>query len=210
MLNTSMDINILTSVFIIAFSHTIIGVDHYLPFIFLSKANNWSFSKTILLTLFCGLIHIISALGISYCAKYMYLPFLSTSFRSSIVGWLFISFGLIYLLISIKKSLKDKYKIEYLINKKTIYTMLFTVFLVGPCEPLIPIVLLPSLQGNTNLIIISVLTFSITTIFTMILSVAISLQGINMVFKAIPVRLMNIIAGLILIFCGSGILFLEL
>ena len=39
----------------IGFVHTIIGPDHFLPFIMISKARSWSFQKTIFITLLCGM-----------------------------------------------------------------------------------------------------------------------------------------------------------
>jgi nickel/cobalt exporter len=45
----------------IAFFHTILGPDHYLPFIMMSWARKWSLVKTSLITLLCGLGHIASS-----------------------------------------------------------------------------------------------------------------------------------------------------
>ncbi len=45
----------------IGFIHTILGPDHYLPFIVLSRARKWSVSKTMLITFFCGIGHVLSS-----------------------------------------------------------------------------------------------------------------------------------------------------
>jgi hypothetical protein len=45
----------------IGFIHTILGPDHYLPFIVLSEARKWSLRKTMLITFFCGLGHVLSS-----------------------------------------------------------------------------------------------------------------------------------------------------
>ena len=42
----------------IAFFHTILGPDHYLPFIMMSWARKWSALKTSIITLLCGIGHI--------------------------------------------------------------------------------------------------------------------------------------------------------
>ena len=39
----------------IAFAHTILGPDHYLPFIAMAKARNWGLAKTLKATMACGL-----------------------------------------------------------------------------------------------------------------------------------------------------------
>lgn len=45
----------------VALIHTAIGPDHYLPFIVLSKARNWSMAKTAWITFACGLGHVASS-----------------------------------------------------------------------------------------------------------------------------------------------------
>ena len=46
----------------IGFLHTIFGPDHYLPFIVMSRARNWSLPKTGLITFLCGIGHIMSSI----------------------------------------------------------------------------------------------------------------------------------------------------
>ena len=45
----------------LGFIHTILGPDHYLPFIVLAKARKWSTIKTLVITFFCGFGHILSS-----------------------------------------------------------------------------------------------------------------------------------------------------
>ena len=45
----------------LGFVHTILGPDHYLPFIVLSEARKWSLRKTMLITFLCGLGHVLSS-----------------------------------------------------------------------------------------------------------------------------------------------------
>ena len=42
----------------IGFVHTLLGPDHYLPFIVIAKARKWSLAKTLWLTLACGIGHV--------------------------------------------------------------------------------------------------------------------------------------------------------
>jgi len=42
----------------LGFLHTLLGPDHYLPFIVLSEARKWTVKKTMLITFFCGLGHV--------------------------------------------------------------------------------------------------------------------------------------------------------
>ena len=42
----------------IAFLHTILGPDHYLPFVAMSKARGWGMAKALRITLLCGVGHL--------------------------------------------------------------------------------------------------------------------------------------------------------
>ena len=46
----------------IGFLHTLIGVDHSLPFVAIGKARSWTLSKTLGLTAICGLGHVLGLL----------------------------------------------------------------------------------------------------------------------------------------------------
>ena len=38
--------------------HTLLGPDHYIPFIAMAKARRWSLTKTAVVTVLCGLGHV--------------------------------------------------------------------------------------------------------------------------------------------------------
>src|SRR4051794_38114591 len=80
--------------------HTLAGPDHYLPFIALSKARGWSFSKTIALTLVCGCGHVWSSvlLGLGGAAIGWSLSKITAleSIRGGWAGWILLALGLIY------------------------------------------------------------------------------------------------------------------
>src|SRR5437879_4637524 len=42
----------------IAFFHTVLGPDHYVPFVAMSRAGRWSLAKTTIVTLLCGIGHV--------------------------------------------------------------------------------------------------------------------------------------------------------
>ncbi|MCK4502889.1 MAG: hypothetical protein KAU22_07615, partial [Desulfuromonadales bacterium] len=46
----------------IGFLHTILGPDHYLPFIAMAKARSWSGAKTAVITILCGLGHVLGSI----------------------------------------------------------------------------------------------------------------------------------------------------
>jgi len=160
----------------IGFVHTVLGPDHYLPFIVLSEAKKWTLRKTMFITFLCGLGHVLSSVvvglvGIGVGISVNKLVKVE-SFRGSIAAWLFIAFGLVYLVMSIRNLIrKKKHNHEHFhmgtephshehnhlqehthVHQtdvlKTTPWILFLIFIFGPCEPLIPILMYPAAQNN--------------------------------------------------------------
>ena len=52
---------LLVSAASIGFFHTIMGPDHYFPFIVMSRSGQWSSTKTIWVTILCGFGHVLSS-----------------------------------------------------------------------------------------------------------------------------------------------------
>ena len=82
----------------IGFLHTLLGPDHYLPFIMMSWARKWSRTKTLVITFLCGLGHIASSivlgmLGVSLGIAVKKLEVIESS-RGNVAAWLLIAFGL--------------------------------------------------------------------------------------------------------------------
>ena len=53
---------LLGAAFAMGFVHTILGPDHYLPFIVMSRARKWKMPKTVVITLLCGLGHVLGSI----------------------------------------------------------------------------------------------------------------------------------------------------
>ncbi len=223
----------------VALIHTLTGPDHYLPFIVISKARNWKMKKTIWFTALCGVGHVGSSVLLGFIGIALGIAVekleLFEGVRGSIVTWLFTSFGLIYMLWGIRKAYKNKshkhlhfhsnesfhehehtHHYEHVhihaSTKKANITpwILFTIFIFGPCEPLIPIVMYPAAKHNFLEMIIVTGLFSLITITTMIVLVTAASYG----FKFLPMkkieRYSHALAGGTIFVCGLGMLFLGL
>jgi nickel/cobalt transporter (NicO) family protein len=214
----------------IGFIHTLIGPDHYLPFIMMAKARNWSNLKTFWITLLCGIGHVGSSvlLGLAGIALGIAVSKLEAveSVRGNIAAWLIIAFGLIYMVWGIKKAVKNKKHSHPHIHidengqahaheengKKKNLTpwVLFTIFVFGPCEPLIPLIMYPAAAHSRFGIASVSLVFGIITISTMLTLVFLALYG----FKLIPLgkleRYSHALAGFVILMCGVSIQFLGL
>ena len=80
--------------------HTLLGPDHYLPFIVLSKARNWTRTRTMWITFISGVGHvsgsvILGLIGIAMGLSLSKLEAIEAN-RGSVVGWMLIAFGLLY------------------------------------------------------------------------------------------------------------------
>jgi nickel/cobalt transporter (NicO) family protein len=94
----------------LGFFHTILGPDHYVPFIVLSKARNWSKSKTLWITFISGVGHVSSSvllgfLGVALGISINKLESIE-AFRGEIVGWMLFAFGMIYFFYGIYRYMK--------------------------------------------------------------------------------------------------------
>ena len=222
----------------LGFIHTILGPDHYLPFIVLSQARKWTTKKTILITFLCGLGHVLSSvilglIGIAIGISVSKLVSVE-SFRGNIAAWLFIAFGLVYMIISIRSLYKkrkhshshyhmggDKHFHEHNHIEehthvhetdvaRTTPWILFLIFVFGPCEPLIPILMYPAAENNIAGAVLVSLLFSVVTIATMmgiVLAFKLGMSRINL--KPVE-KYSNLIAGAMIFFSGIAIRFLGL
>ncbi len=236
-MNDSMTILALTAVSI-GFVHTILGPDHYLPFIVLSQAKKWSLRKTMFITFLCGLGHVLSSvlLGLLGIAIGISLNKLVSveSFRGNIAAWLFISFGLVYMIISIRNLIRNKkhthphyhidgekhmhehnhHDLHAHVHQgdvvKTTPWILFLIFVFGPCEPLIPIIMYPAAENNIPGAVFVSLLFAAVTILTMMAVVLAFKLGLNRVNLKPVEKYSHLIAGAMIFFSGVAIQFLGL
>jgi nickel/cobalt exporter len=222
----------------IGFVHTLLGPDHYLPFIVLSEAKKWTLRKTMVITFFCGIGHVLSSviLGLAGIAIGISLNKLvaTESFRGNIAAWLFIAFGLVYMIISIRNLVRkrkhshthyhlggEKHEHEHDHHKehthvhdndivKTTPWILFLIFVFGPCEPLIPIVMYPAAQNNISGAVFVSLLFSAVTIGTMMSIVLVFKLGLSRINLKPVEKYSHLIAGALIFFSGVAIQFLGL
>jgi nickel/cobalt exporter len=222
----------------IGFLHTLLGPDHYLPFIVLSQAKKWSLRKTMIITFLCGIGHVLSSvvLGLIGIAVGISVGKLVSieSFRGNIAAWLFIAFGLVYMIISIRNLIRNKKHAHahfhfggnrhehehdhhnehiHIHEEETINTtpwILFLIFVFGPCEPLIPILMYPAAENNiSGAVFVSVL-FSVVTIGTMMSVVLAFKLGLNKISLKPLERYSHLIAGTMIFISGLAIQFMGL
>ena len=222
----------------IGFTHTIFGPDHYLPFIVLSKARQWSRSKTAVITFLCGIGHVLSSIVLGFIGIALGIAVFKLeaieSFRGEIAAWLLIIFGFTYFVWGIHRAIRSRrHEHSHLhenqathshlhthmsdhshmhTSKSTSLTpwVLFTIFVFGPCEPLIPLIMYPAARNNMMAVALVAAVFGVVTISTMLVMVFVSSYGLSKLSLRRLERYSHALAGLTIFLSGGAIKFLGL
>jgi len=224
---------------ILGLVHTVLGPDHYLPFIVISRARKWSLSKTLLISFFCGLGHVLSSvvLGFIGIALGLAVSRLTSveSLRGGAAAWLLIGFGFAYFIWGMHRAIKNKphkHIHVHVDGEKHDHThthevehshvhgekkgpsltpwILFVIFVFGPCEPLIPLVMYPAMKQNIPGLILVTTAFGLTTILTMLTIIAVSSWGVKFLRLGRLERYAHALAGAMIFISGLSVQFLGL
>jgi ABC-type nickel/cobalt efflux system permease component RcnA len=223
----------------IAFAHTILGPDHYLPFVAMAKARGWSLARTLRITLACGAGHLAGSviLGLAGIALGIQLSSLTwlEGVRGNLAAWLLIGFGLAYTAWGLRQAHRNRphthwhhhdgvtHQHEHSHHnahahvhagsgrtKSVAPWLIFVIFVLGPCEPLIPLLMYPAARESTIGVLVVTAVFGFTTVLTMMLVVAAALLGLKnlKVSKLEPWG--HAVAGSTILACGIAIALLGL
>jgi nickel/cobalt exporter len=227
-----------TAVFL-GFFHTLVGPDHYLPFIAMAKARQWPMRKTLTIAFFSGLGHVLSSVLLGFLGLALGIAVskleMAESWRGNAAAWLFIGFGFAYLVWGLHRAIKNKPHRhshahadgevhEHLhehesahvhvhdLKKKANITpwILFTVFVFGPCEPLIPLVMYPAAKHSLLGVALVAAAFAAATIATMLTIIAFSSWGLRFVKLGPLERYAHALAGAAILLSGLAVRFLGL
>lgn len=230
---------VLGTTIVTAVMHTIAGPDHYLPFIALARARHWTLRRTLALTVVSGIGHILSAMLLAALFTLFSHQMTEwhqewfESVRGSMAAWMLAILGTAYALWGIRHALrKHPHTHPHQHDDGTVHThehtdfsahahpheagrspllawSLFIIFVLGPCEAMLPILVSAAAVGRTCLFL-SALLFSAATLTTMFLAVAAGYYGTRtLVFPRLE-RWSHLAAGAVLAFCGYGMIFLGL
>ena len=222
----------------IGFLHTLFGPDHYLPFIVMNRARKWSAAKTAWITFACGLGHVLSSVvlglvGIAFGMAVMKLEAFE-AFRGNLAAWALIGFGFAYMGWGIHRGVKNAphrhlhleeegapvhshdhdgehtHSHEPAPKKSITPWVLFTIFVLGPCEPLIPLLMYPAAKHSLLGTILVAVVFSAVTIGTMMAVVMAASWGISFARFGKLERWTHAFAGGAICLSGLAIQFLGL
>ena len=230
-------VTLMSTAAVIGFVHTVIGPDHYLPFIVLARARKWNGLKTALITFICGVGHILSSVVLGLIGIFLGVAVFKLEsieeFRGEIAVWLLIVFGFTYFIWGLHRAVRNRpHKHDHIHKSDEIHThihshsgehfhihndsakltpwILFIIFLFGPCEPLIPLVMYPAAEGSIYTVVLVASIFGFSTIITMLSIVLILYYGTGKLPLNRFERYNHAIAGLTILICGGAIKFLGL
>jgi nickel/cobalt exporter len=205
---------LLGSAAVLGISHTLLGPDHYVPFIALGRARNWSAKRTLLVTTLCGVGHVLSSIliglaGITLGTKLLKLEAIE-SFRGEIAAWLLLGFGIAYALWGLRQAYNRRNKPEASAKMSSSAWILFIIFVLGPCEPLIPLLMFPSASINAASLVAVSGVFLICTVGTMLAAVALGYKGVSLFSWRTLQNYSHALAGGAMASCAAMMLFLGL
>lgn len=207
----------------VAVLHTLAGPDHYLPFIVMGRARKWSATRTVFWTSLCGAGHVGSSVLLALCGVIFGYGLERVQFieeiRGNLAAWAMIAFGAVYGAWGLKKALRARRHAHahthgghahahphthggahaHLHGETEGFRLtpwiLFTLFVFGPCEPMIPLVMYPAAQGSWTDVWGVVAAFSALTIGSMLVVVMLALKGVSLLPTEPLERYSHAVAG---------------
>ena len=235
----------------LGFIHTLIGPDHYLPFIVIARARGWKLRKTLLVSFLAGLGHILSSVVLGFVGIALGIAVSKLegveSARGEFAAWLLIGFGLAYFIWGLRRAWRDKphthahlhdrlhddpaHEHDHDHGHEHPHTheraehahphgeggkvnitpwILFTIFVFGPCEPLIPLVMYPAARHSTAGVVLVAAAFGLVTIATMLVIITAASWGASFVRLGKLERYSHALAGLMIFVSGLSVQVLGL
>ena len=222
----------------VAFTHTVLGPDHYVVFAAMGRARNWTLARTLHVTFLCGIGHVLSSvvlgvIGIIAGSRLVSLVEIE-GVRGNLAGWALIAFGLVYLAWGLKKAgrghrhshvhvhgdVVHEHQHTHITNHAHVHEQgarnvitpwaMFIIFVLGPCEALIPLLMYPAAQHDVSLVVAVALIFGIITLVTMLACVALVLRGFERLSISPDGRYAHALAGALVLGCGLLVSFAGL
>ena len=210
----------------LAIIHTLLGIDHSLPFVALGRARGWTLGRTLVVTAACGAGHVassvlIGAFGVGLGIATDRLLWLESA-RGELAAALLIGFGLAYAAWAVWRHVRGLDGAHrHATERRVTPGALFVVFLLGPCEPLIPLMVVPGIARDWLTLAAVVMVFGLLTVIVMLAAVAAGYRGADWLSAAprgvpegVSIDLLrrhaDVAAGLVVAGSGAAVLLLGL
>jgi nickel/cobalt exporter len=193
--------------------------------------------KTLRVTLICGAGHLagsvaLGVLGIVLGVQLASLEWLE-SVRGNFAAWLLIAFGITYTAWGLRQAYRNRPHTHLHSHDGIAHThvhshhedhvhlhekpgqaksltpwVIFVIFVLGPCEPLIPLLMYPAARENLAGVLMVTTVFGVVTVLTMTMVVALAVRGLESVKLKRFERFGHAVAGSAILACGLGVAFL--
>ena len=213
----------------LAIVHTLIGIDHSLPLAALGRARGWALGRTLLVTGVCGAGHVASSVVLGAAGVGLGVATDSLlrveSARGELAAALLLVFGLAYAAWALGPRRRGRRPAPAPdgrapgagerepgdVRGVTAWA-LFVVFVLGPCEPLIPLMAAPGLAGDWVAVAAVAAVFGILTIGVMLAAVAAAWYGMGWLGRPglAGGRFAHAAAGFVAAASGAAVLWLSL
>ena len=209
----------------LAIVHTLLGIDHSLPFVALGRARGWTLGRTLVVTALCGAGHVVSsvvigAVGVGLGMATDRLLWIESA-RGELAAGLLIGFGLTYAAWSVWRRVR-RFDVGHrrAAGDRMTPGALFVVFLLGPCEPLIPLMVVPGISGEWMTVGAVVALFGLLTVIVMLAAVTAGYCGAHWLARGFALgtparasldllrRHADVAAGLMVAGSGAAVLLL--
>lgn len=227
----------------IAVTHTLLGPDHYLPFLVLARARRWSRGRAVAVSALCGAGHVLSSLALGTIG--LLLGFAVGSLeqaersRGDLAAWALVAFGAAYALWGARRAVRESRGLRMHdhgshvhlhdlahaghehaaagasagrgsggARASTGFWALFIIFVLGPCEPLIPLFILPASRGRWALAMLTAALYAALTVGFMAVLTYAGMSGLKRLPLGSLERWADSLAGAAI--AGSGLLIVSL
>lgn len=213
--------------------HTATGIDHTLPFVLMARAERWSLRKLWLVTLLCGTGHIASSVALGMVGIGLGLTMESIgwidSARGNVASWLLIGLGLAYAAWGVYRNRRNRphthphvhldgivHSHEHAHHEHHLHAhqasyrpvtigFLFVLLLLGPCEPLIPLLMVAAAHDNTQAPLAVTACFTLATLGTMLALVTLGHIGLRTTRISALAPYGHVLAGLLIAATGAAV-----
>ena len=189
----------------VAVVHALLGIDHSLPFIALGGVRRWSLRYTVWITAACGVTSLVAigAVGAVAGQTFDWMAGIESA-RGELAAGLLLGFGLAYtarVTLRLHRGVVHSHlhvhaadtvhahphdhQGDYLhahgVRVGLTQLALFVILLLGPCEPLIPLMVVPAMNHSWGVVGGIVAVFGALTVVTMAAAVAVGYRGLDFV-----------------------------
>ena len=86
---------------------------------------------------------------------------------------------------------------------------MFIIFILGPCEPMIPLLYFPAAKNSLSGMGILIVIYTLVTLLTMLTMVLLGYYGLSFMKTSKMEKYVHALGGLTIFICGVGMIFME-